>query len=283
LKSNISKLRTRRVGLAVLVAAVALPGAALAGQRVVSGDQSLQISGKLTPAKARAKRVTLSMNVNYQSTVPNQHIPYNPKLVELTLPAGTRLLTGNAPFCNEHKFGTTSGSDQGTACPTGSLVGTGTVSADARPTLAQPVPATLEIYNARYGCGCYDHPAGSKKGSPDLLFYIRTKLGVNDLLVFSVRPDGKLIALVPPPKVAGSKPLFSLQSLIFTIGATTKKPFITAPATCTGGKWRFGLTITNYDGPSISAHDTQACTAAKSKTGAKRPVHHHATSPSFTG
>jgi hypothetical protein len=283
LKSNIFKLPTRRAALAVLVAAVALPAAALAGQKVVSGDQSLQVSAKLTPAKPGAKRVTLSMNVNYQSTVPNQHILYTTKTVELTLPAGIRLLTGNVPFCSEHKYGTTSNPNHRTACPAGSLVGTGTVTADARPALAQPVPATLAIYNSRYDCGCFDHPAGSKKGSPDLLFSIHTKLGVNDLLVFNVRPDGKLIAS-PAPQVGGSKPIFALESLIFTIGATTKKPFVAAPATCTGGKWRFGVTITNTDGPSVSAHDVQACTAAKPKTGAKPPVsHHHATSPSFTG
>jgi hypothetical protein len=237
---------------------VAVPAVAVAGQRAFSGAQSLQIDASLSPAKADAKRATLKLHVDYESTKPGQHIPYTPKSITLVVPKGMHFFPKNAATCSEHAFGTTSNPDRSSACPPGSLVGSGTVTADARPSLNQPVTGTLSIYNSRYDCNCYTHRPGAKKGSQDLLFYIKTTLGVNALLVFNVLPNQSIEDYEPAPKKGASKPIYSLKTLDFTIGENTAKPFVGNPSTC-DGSWPFALQITNFDGPSITATDTAPC------------------------
>jgi hypothetical protein len=257
MRARIRRRPTPRVALALALLAVAVPAVAVAGTRTVSGAQSLKITAALSPKKAGAKRTTLKLHVDYESTKPNQHIQYTPKSIKLTVPKGLHFLAKNAPRCSEHAFGTTSNKDRSTACPKGSLVGSGKVTADARPAAPDPITGTLSIYNSRYDCTCYTHRPGAKMGSQDLLFYIKTTVGVNALLVFNVLPNGSIEDYEPKPE-KGKKPIYSLKTLDFSIGKDTKKPFVRAPSTC-DGKWPFALTITNFDGPSITARHKAAC------------------------
>src|SRR2546423_5920875 len=262
-------VRTRlRGALALALLAVAVPAVAFAGERAFSGAQSLKIEAGLSPAKAGAKRATLKLHVDYESTTPGQHTPYNPKSIKLVVPEGMRFLAKNAPTCSEHAFGTTSNPDRGTACPPGSLVGSGTVTVDARPFLNEPVVGTLSIYNSRYDCDCYKHRPGAKKGSQDLLFYIKTNVA-NALLVFNVLPNQSIEDYERAPKNGQESP-YSLKTLDFSIGRDTAKPFVRHPATCDGG-WPFALTIANYDGPSITARDTAPCSGGDRWHGSGEP------------
>lgn len=270
--------RIRRAPLRSLAVAAAvtacLPAAAIAGKRVVSGPASLQLEAAVSPDKPGARGATLHFHIDYESTKPGQRIMADQSEIKLSGPRGQRFNTSAAGVCDTIAF--ENAKQNPAVCPQSSIVGTGTLTADARPTLANPVSGSVTIYNAR---GKHN----------DLLFYGHTSFG-NLAYVFIINPDQSLDAQFSRPT---GKSLFTLKTIDFSIrNSSTRKPFVQTAPTC-GGSWRYSLLIRNYEAPSsITATDDVRCARPASH---KRPARHHAAprrhhaaprhsaSPNFTG
>ena len=245
----------------VLVLALAItPAAAWAGKKVISGAQSLQIKVTVTPARAGGRGVTLHFHSDYASTKPGgQQPPYNEKSLTVREPKGMVMHTAAVPACQESKVLAAKGDAQ-SVCSSTSKVGRGSVTVNARPTIKTLITGTITAYN-----GVDDGGAGGfRKGSPVLILFVKTSIGVitSDYLHVVKSPTGVLLTggqakPAKPGTVAGD---ITLQRLDLTISGSGKSAYITAPRTCTGS-WPFSLTIRNWFGqPSITARDRVACT-----------------------
>jgi hypothetical protein len=250
--------RARRLVIAVLATLFVLPAVAWAGKKVVSGQQSLQIKVTVKPATAKARGATFRLQSTNLSTKPGgQQPPYNTKSIIFTEPKGASLNTSGTPSCLESAVLRAKG--DASVCPATSKVGHGTVTINARPTVKSLITGTIVAYNGKDDGG-FD---GYAKGSPELVLWIKTSIGVNAVDYFHIVKTGggtvKLIANAAKPAKAGIAPgNFTIQKLDLTVNGSGKK-YVTNPHTCSGG-WPFALTITNYFGqPSITARDVVAC------------------------
>lgn len=247
-----------RLILGVVVLAMALPPAALAGKKVVVHQESLQIQVRLSSTKAGARLTTVRLYAVYKNPKhPGKQPPYNTKSVIFVLPKGLALHPRNAPACKESIQVNNNGSVNG--CPAASKIGTGKIVVNAAPTIPGLIPAALTIYNGIDDGGYGGYPTGSRL----LIFYLHTSLGLNTTEFFHIVKSGgsyKLISNMSKPASPGITPgTFSLQTVDLTLKSSANKPFFTNPGTCTGS-WGFFLKITNFFGqPSITAQDTVNC------------------------
>jgi hypothetical protein len=235
---------------------VALPGVALAGKKVTSGQQTLQIKVGLSSRRAAAQHVTLRFHYDYRSTTPGQQPPYNTKTITFVLPAGMVLNPFAAPACKRSQIDKNAG-DVG-KCPRKTIVGNGTVVANAAPTISAPITGTVTIYNAVNNVGI-----GQPKGTRNLILWVKTSLGVNQAIPFRVIMRGrreKLRATFTKPSRPGVTPgSFTVQTVTLSTRGSGKRSFITNPATCTRS-WQFALNVVNYfNQPPITATDSVRC------------------------
>lgn len=226
------------------------PALAIAGKKATAGDQSLQISALVQPAKA-GKNVNLAFQVDYESLNDNAQIKENTKAVALLLPKGMKIHTSNRPTCALSVMLEENGSKN---CPPNSLVGAGTGTADARP--GGPIlDAEIYAYNGIDDVNVDGTPR--VPGTPALILEARTTIGVNTQLPFDIL--GRRLQLDFNEPGVGTQQPFHIQKVKLGIPVEKgKKPYVTAPRTCTGS-WPFAMTITNYDGPSITAKHAVRC------------------------
>src|SRR3954466_8416015 len=83
--------------------AAALPAVAFAGPKVTAGDQSLQISGSVSPSRASAphgaRGVALKLNVDYESLNAATQVKESTKQIVFHLPPGQKIHTDRAEVC----------------------------------------------------------------------------------------------------------------------------------------------------------------------------------------
>lgn len=249
--------RAVRVGIAISAAAVVLPGAALAGKKVTSGHQTLQIKAHLKPNRAGARHVTFAFHYDYRSTTPGQQPPYNPKTITLVMPTGMVLNPNAAPACKRSQIDQNRG-DAG-KCPRKTIVGHGTVVANAAPTVSTPITGTVTIYNAINDVGI-----GQPRGTRNLVLWVKPSLGVNQAIAFrvlkSVGGHEALRATFTKPTHPGVTPgSFTIQTVTLSTRGSGKASYITNPLACSGS-WQFALKIVNYfNQPPVTAHDGVKC------------------------
>lgn len=247
--------RIARLVTGVMVGAVVLPGVALAGGKVVSGQQTLQIKAHLAPAKAGARNVTLGFHYDYESTTPPQQPPYNVKTITFVMPAGMALNPAAAPACKRSQIDKTGVP----SCPSNTIVGHGTVVANATPAISTLITGTATIYNAVNNLG-----EGQPKGTRNLILWVKTSIGVTQAVPFRVMKGTggrmELQARFTKPAQPGVSPgSFTIQTIDLSVSHTGRASFITDPPACSGS-WPFALTVVNYFGqPSITAHDRVRC------------------------
>lgn len=240
-----------------LMVAGALPGAALAGSKVVSGKQTLQIKAGLRPARAGARHVTSTFRFDYRSTTPGQQPPYNTKSITLLEPPGLVLNPAAAPACKRSLINSAHGDLS--MCPHNTIVGHGSVVINARPTIPTLFTGTVTVYNAVNNVG-----QGQPKGTRNLVLWVKTSIGLKVATPFRVLkgPGGRveLRATFPKPSQPGILPGFAtLQTLTLSVSGSGRRSFITNPAVCSGS-WPFSLTVTNYfHQPSITARHRVNC------------------------
>lgn len=251
--------RRCRIVLVAIAVAVVFPAVTWAGKKVVSGEQSLRLKVSLAPAKAGAHGVTLHFHSDYgNSKHPDQQPPYNTKTTTFTVGKGFSLNTSVVPRCKESKVIQANGN--GSVCPSASKVGGGTVIVNARPAVKKLIQGTIIEYNG-VDDGGY---AGFPKGSPLLILYIKTSIGVNNSNYFHIvkLADGRtrLTGTATKPAKPGVTPgSYTLQKLDLTLSGSGKKPYLNNPGSCSGS-WPFSISITNWFGqPSITATDSVKC------------------------
>lgn len=240
-----------------LSAALTIPALALAGETVTAGDQSLKITAKIAPAKASKKGkprgIALRLKVDYQSLNEGAQVTENTSGITVALPAGTKVNTKAAKQCLLSALL----KDGASACPKKSRVGHGSATADARPTLPEPVPAEVIVFNGLDDVA----PDGTPRAKPipAVILQAETTLGVNATLPFDI--DGSVLKLEYAPPAEGASQLFHINKVDVKFPNAGRKAYLTAPATCTS-PWIVGMKITNFDGPSIEATHRVPCKKA---------------------
>jgi hypothetical protein len=248
--------RWSHIVLLAVVAAVVTPAVALAGKKVVSGEQSLQLKVSLKPARAGAKGAVLTLEQQYLNPKhPGQQPPYNSKTISFSAPKGFVIHPHAVPQCKE-SVAIKNGAG---VCPASSKVGAGRVVVNARPSASKLITGTITEFNG-INDGGY---AGFPKGSPEVILYIKS-LSTTNFFHLVKNKDGseKLVGVSTKPSKPGVAPgSFTIQYLKLSLfRSSQKKPYFTNPPTC-HGSWPFSLTTTNYFGqPSITAHDSVRCT-----------------------
>jgi hypothetical protein len=244
---------------AALALAVAVPGAALAGTKAVSGKQTLQIKAHLSPSTAGATHVEFGFRYDYKSTQAGQQPPYNAKTITLVMPSGLVLDPAAAPACKRSQIDKANGDVS--KCPPKTIVGHGTVVVNAAPTISAPITGTATIYNAINDVGI-----GQPKGTRNLILWVKTSIGVNQAFPFRVLKAAghrvELQARLKKPKQRGVTPgTFTIQTVVLSVTGSGRRSFITDPPSC-ASSWRFSLKVVNYfNQPPITAHDRVKCRA----------------------
>jgi hypothetical protein len=237
--------------------AVTLPGVALAGNKVVSGKQTLQIKAGLRPARAGARHVTSSLRFDYRSTTSGQQPPYNTKSITLLEPQGLVLNPAAAPACKRSRIDNAHGDIS--TCPRNTIVGHGSVVVNGRPTIPTLITGAVTVYNAVNDVG-----QGQPKGTRNLILWVKTSIGLKVAVPFRVLrgPGGRveLRATFAKPSHPGISPgSVTIQTATLVVSGSGKRSYITNPAVCSGS-WPFTLTVTNYfHQPSITARHRVNC------------------------
>ncbi len=252
----VKHLRWSHIVVVALVAAVVTPAVALAGKKVVSGDQSLQLKVSLTPARAGAKGAVLTLEQRYLNPKhPGQQPPYNTKTISFSTPKGLVIHPHALPQCKESAAIKSGGG----VCPASSKVGAGRFVVNARPSVSKLITGTITEFNG-IDDGGY---AGFPKGSPEVILYIKS-LNVTNFFHLAKNKDGseKLVGVSTKPSKPGLAPgNITIQYLKLSLFRSSRsKPYLTNPPTC-HGSWPFSLTTTNYFGqPSVTARAAAKCT-----------------------
>ena len=141
-------MRTRGVAfLAALVVVAVVPAAAI-GAKATNGTATVSLAVGVTPAKAgtssQPQRVALSYK---QSLTANDgsRLGNDISQIKVAFAKGFRFDINAVAQCKESVL---EDPNQGpSACPAKSIVGTGKATADARPTLPDPIDATVTAFN----------------------------------------------------------------------------------------------------------------------------------------
>jgi hypothetical protein len=238
--------------LAAVLALLLVPAVALGGKTSTAGDQSLKLATGVTPAKAskqgKPRNVRLKVRLDYLSLGEGVQIQENTKSVRFRSPAGMKLHPRRFESCLLSALA----ADNDNGCPAGSVVGSGTATADARPAIADPLPAQVTLYSGIDDVNVDGTPR--VPGTPAMILLAKTPLGVNSVLPFDIHGNELLLEFAPP--VPGEPQIFHLQIVDLTF---PKNGYVTAPASCAGRSWPFSLTIENFDGPSVTARHAVRC------------------------
>jgi len=212
---------------------------ALAGTQVRSGDHKLQFTAKSSSSKS--KHTTTVHLISVGGTVSGVRSK-NPTVSIVLNLAGFSVKPGKTPVCKLSVLSTPKG------CPAGSRVGSGSATADARPTIAKPVPATITMY---YGVDDLDVNGKLTKPKPAILAHA-SALGVTSDYAFDVGRGGKL-TLNPGPPSAASTALFELTGFDVSFGKVIQTPTSCAHA------WKVSETYIYNSGSRLTASDRIAC------------------------
>src|SRR5207302_503691 len=103
------------------------------------------------------------------------------KTISFVYPKGLQLNPKAVPACKRSALDRTQG-NASAACPSKSLVGSGTVVINAAPTVPAPISGTVSLYNAVNDVGA----GGEPKGTRNLVYYAKTSVGVNSTIGFRI-------------------------------------------------------------------------------------------------
>jgi hypothetical protein len=150
------------------------------------------------------------------------------------------------------------------ACPAASKIGTGDAVADARPALANRIRAKVQAFN-----GTLDVDSAGKPIAPvpAVLIVAKASSGLTAYVPVLFKGGDKLISGKRPAPTGDNPPAFTIVRLRLKlpVKTTTKAgktvPYIEAPRSCPGGKWKFSQVDTTYSGQKLTATDSQPCVA----------------------
>ena len=244
----------------IAIALTAASGVAIGAK---SGDQSLTLQAVVAPAKASTKGhsrpVRLEVRFDYNSLNDGRQIKETTQSVTLSLPPGMKLHRQRATVCklSEMMKVDSAGQQAGArGCPAGSQVGVGAATADARPDIADPVPASIQLFNGLHDVN--DDGTTRDPATPSVIVFAAANIGASTIAAMDMIANTLVLTYAQPPP--GQPQLYHISKLHLIFPAKGAKSYVTAPGRCgSTRKWRFGVRIANFDGPAATAHDNVRC------------------------
>ena len=227
-------MRKSLIAFATVISVLAFATVALATSQLVQNYKSTYTTKH--PGKATG------INTKISSSDPGDpnNKPAPARKVVVNFAKGTKFNQKAVKQCN----GLTDTQVLGGACPAKSQIGTGVAEANAAPLVQGPVGETLKAYNTKGG----------------ILFAIRKTGAIGQDLVLHGKLKGtKLTTVVPDLTVLQTKVALTRFDLNIKKLGTKKKPYITSPKTCSGGKWKVTAVFTYDDGTKKTVKNTSPC------------------------
>lgn len=246
-----------------LLAAV-LPVTAIAATGTgTAGKNKLTLKVALNPARAGTKAKPRATSLSYgQSLAAKDGSRITSFLHTLTI-HGPKGMQFNIRAVAQCKESTLENKAKGpSACPKGSIVGTGSATADARPTLPKLVKATVTAYN-----GVLDTtPTGKPQKPVPAILVVAVVKSLKFTAYFPTQIRGTTLVLDQgAPPADGSSGLFIIHDLSLNLKKLSGKkgPYIRTPTTCPKGGWKFSQTDAFSGGvPAVTAKTSLPCRKA---------------------
>jgi hypothetical protein len=214
----------------------------------------------LSPPVASSRRAPVGATLTFQEFFGNRKGAPLPRVTKTSLefPAGTRNNGRLFAKCDLPDTPTELGKKR---CSRASRIGTGTVEADARPTIEEPLSGKIVAYNGEL-----------RRGNPTVILLADVQVGggkVTGELDFEMR-GSTLVSLAPPEGTPEG--LFVITGVDLSVGKTIRvrsggrrvsASLITTPRTCRKGIWRTRATQTFEGGATLTAFDTSPCLPAR--------------------
>jgi hypothetical protein len=245
---------------AAAVSAVALVSIAQAGPAATDGDGNVSVLDvALSPPVASSRRAPVGATLTFQEFFGNRNGAQLPRITRTTveLPAGTRSNGRLFVKCDLPDEASEVGTKR---CPRASRIGSGTVEADARPTIQEPLSGELAAYNGEL-----------RNGNPTVILLADVNVrGSTVTGELDFEADGSTLRSLDPP--AGTpQGLFTITKVDVAVrktarirrgGRRIRVDLIENPRTCRRGTWRSRSTQEFEGGGSIRALDTAPCVPA---------------------
>lgn len=255
----------RALVVTTVVLAAVLPVAAIAATGTgtgTAGKNKLTLKVGLNPARAGTKAKPRATALNYTQILAakdGSRIKSFFHTLTLRLPTGMAFNIHAVAQCKESIIESKAGPSK---CPKASIVGTGTATADARPTLPKLVNATVTAYN-----GVNDlTPAGKKQTPVPAILVVEVVKSLKFTATFPAEIKGtKLVLDEGAPPADGTSGLFIIHDLTLHLKKITgaKGPYIRTPTTCPKGGWKFSQTDAFSGGvPAVTAKTSLPCKKA---------------------
>ena len=243
-------------GAAAAAALFGLASTALAGApvRTPNGKGFLVLQFKVTPPRAGA-----GVGVEFDTFAGNDVDGQAPAVNDQTRTIAERLARGSK--VNSSAFASCRLADaQRNRCSRASQVGTGTATADARPTIATPIQARVTAFNGK-----------TAAGRPAVLLRAVTTLNGQQVPLLIVAQIGAAASGFGPsfvvdngPLTPGQAPLYNIRQLHLNLPDKVALVrgrlvhFVVAPPTCRGS-WLYEQVNTSYGGARLIATDRVPC------------------------
>lgn len=240
------------LALALAAGALAAPAGALADQT------STLTTGATLLDQPKGRPWAIGLDVNAAIATADGSQPSQLQKLQIKFPHAT-VNASDFTGCQLSKLQARKGAD---GCPGGSRIGKGEAQVMARPLFADPIPATIDVFNGQ-----------TKNGGRQILFLARTTNGLDVQLVFagalkkvSGGPYGFTLD-VPLPRIPTIPGVADASVVGFTVHVEARKrksgqkvSFIEAPTTCPKGGLPFLGTFSFADGSSGTSASKISCT-----------------------
>lgn len=250
----------RTPSLAVGGALLALGLPAVAGADTgTNGNLKLRLDIGVRPAEVSTSSEPRAVAFDFDqtlSTVNGLRPTADVRRITIRLPRGFRMNIGQFPQC---KLSDVLAGGYST-CPSGSKVGKGSATADARPALADLIPAKTTAYAATSDLDVNNQPQ-----TPVPALIVKAAASVNGvtvrtLLVAELRRR-RLVVDISPGGGGGATSPYILRDFKLTLGKRRNGagvPLVQTPTKCKGS-WHFTETTAFVDGSLVTARDNVPC------------------------
>jgi hypothetical protein len=239
------------------VSAAALVSVAHAGPAATDSNGNVSVVDvALSPPVAGRPGAPVGAALTFQEFFGNRNGAPLPRITGTTiaLPPGTR---NNGRLFSKCDLPDTPGEVGTKRCKPAARIGSGTVEADARPTIEQPLPGTIVAYNGEL-----------RDGNPTVILLADVTVGGSKVTgELDFEADGSTLKSLAPPQ-GTPEGLFTVTKVDVTVrktirvrrgGRQVRVSLIETPRKCRGGTWHSSETQTFEGGGSLTALDTAPC------------------------
>jgi hypothetical protein len=253
-------MRTSFLAAGGVLLTLGLPAVA-AADTGTNGNLRLRLDIGVLPAEVSTKTEPRAVAFDFDqtlNTVNGLRPTADARRITIRLPRGFRMNIGEFPQCTLSEV-----IDGGySTCPKGSKVGKGTATADARPALADPIPAKVTAY-----AGISDLDINDRPQTPVPALIVKAAASVSgvtvDTLIVAELRRRRLTVDFPstPGSGGGATSAYIIRDFKLTLGKRRNAagvPLVQTPTKCKGS-WHFTESWTFADGSLVTARDNVPC------------------------